>query len=165
MCITLLNFCVIFRGININSISVTTMAVTFSSSQSVNQGVDCRACGRIINHCLQPDLWAGYQFRPFLAALSSSDAQCALYTIKQRSAMEVASLILALIPLSSAMPLLGLPSGVLMGSYKGIFESDSPAIMRSGRVIASEDQASAVHGKLFYETLNLEWCNSQNGSL
>ena len=73
-----------------------------------------------------------------------------------RSAMEVASLILALIPLSSAMPLLGLPSGVLMGSYKGIFESDSPAIMRSGRVIASEDQASAVHGKLFYETLNLE---------
>ena len=94
---------------------------------------------------------SGVSISPFLAALSSSDAQCALYTIKQRSAMEVASLILALIPLSSAMPLLGLPSGVLMGSYKGIFESDSPAIMRSGRVIASEDQASAVHGKLFYD--------------
>ena len=61
------------------------------------------------------------------------------------SAMEVALLILALIPLSNAMPLL-VPGGVLLGTYKGIFESDSPPMLRSGRVLASgNDQASVIY--------------------
>ena len=104
----------------------------------------------------------------WLRSLSSSDAGdrgtraavCTVHFIRSNneSAMEAALLILALIPLSNAMPLLGLPSGVLMGNYKGIYESDSPAMLRSGRVLASGDQASGVQWTKRPITCNLDLC-------
>ena len=79
------------------------------------------------------------------------------------SAMGVALLILALIPLSQAMPLLVEdPGKVLLGTYKGIFESDSPPMIRSGRVLATGDQASGIHTFEFIKwlaiTTNLDLC-------
>ena len=78
-------------------------------------------------------------------------------------AMGVALLILALIPLSNAMPLLVEdPGKVLLGTYKGIFDSDSPPMIRSGRVLATGDQASGIHTFEFIKwlaiTTNLDLC-------
>ena len=80
------------------------------------------------------------------AAREDDRGMHAVCGVHKDSAMEVALLIVALVPLSNAMPLVGLPSGVLLGNFKGIFESDSPAMLRSGRVLATGDQASGTGG-------------------
>lgn len=92
------------------------------------------------------DQFHSSQVVPSDAAREDDRGMHAVCGVRKDSAMEVALLIVALVPLSNAMPLVGLPGGVLLGSFKGIYESDSPAMLRSGRVLATGDQASGTGG-------------------
>ena len=62
-----------------------------------------------------------------------------------------ALLILALVPFSNAMPLAGLPDGVMVGNLKGIYSDpfEVMPMLKRGKVLASDSQESRSVLKIF----------------